>query len=169
MLPAGKRNSGKKRPKPRRSIGSYTSPISSKEQYLPKSTITKAIRKLSPDYQPKIHALLRSLPHIPLGQNIGDQKWHECDENSRRHFKETGDTLYVGYLVIADRPDISRHTFNVRDGKVYEVTGGIELTPESYYVGVPVLKKDMPAYRYVNHLDNPKWVEEQKKRMMWSP
>jgi hypothetical protein len=91
------------------------------------------------------------LKEIPMGKYIGDCKAHHCDANSMKKAR-TGDyDLYHGVIFEftnnGNLDTLSVHTFNVKNGKVYEFTY-LDNIKNIRYFGKKVDKKDWKGYQY---------------------
>lgn len=102
----------------------------------------------------KILKKLRKLPEISRGKYVGDCKAHKCDMNSMKKARAEKFELYHGLLLTFKNKKfdtLAEHTFNVKDGKVYEFTeldGGRLTFNNSRYFGIRVDRKDWKGYQY---------------------
>jgi hypothetical protein len=150
---------------------SFTPQVDGQERTLTLAEARKYTAGLNKNVRESKAKMLTEFPIIPLGENVGTMAWHNCDENARKHFKATGDTLFFGYMLLPkghpEYSGITAHAFNVRDGKVLEMTGGIDWHKETIYVGVAVPEKDLVKFSYNIKSDKVTWVRKQRKQIQW--
>lgn len=101
-----------------------------------------------------LKTIAKKYEEIPKGKYIGDCSAHKCDMNSMKKSRQEGYDLYHGILLIltnkGDLDTLTTHTFNVKNGKVYEFTKLEDNFNRLKYFGKKVDKKDWKGYQYDN-------------------
>jgi hypothetical protein len=104
----------------------------------------------SDDFLSEFNQLKQSIPTkfklIPLGQYIGNMKSNACVRNSIDYAKSYPEfDVYYGHVIyIYGEWEKFRHFFNVKNGKVMEVTDSMEAWVPGdpiYYYGLPCPKE----------------------------
>jgi len=110
------------------------------EYYLSEMTLSNSIIKELMIARPSWKSIKKdmSLPIIPKGKYIGSMKAQNCETNAAKYCKVEGGDVFEGYLIWKDEDgwQTVNHTFNVVDGRVYELTA-LEDTwdKNTYYIG----------------------------------
>lgn len=91
---------------------------------------------------PDLEARLRVFPQLEKGINLGDKRPQTPFDNALEYANDTGNSLYIGYLIYPDREgnwSVNVHSWCVSsENKVIEPTRGINWSPYVHYVGVKV-------------------------------
>jgi len=99
-----------------------------------------------------LNAIAKKFQEIPIGKYIGDCSAHKCDMNSMKKARQEEYDLYHGIIVLTNNKGnldtLSEHTFNVKNGKVYEFTNLDDGVKNTRYFGKRVDKKDWKGYKY---------------------
>ena len=113
--------------------------------------------------------VVEELPLLPLGTYDGQGKHHDCIGNSFKFARENGEQIMTGYLIeTGNEKNFSRHTWNMKDGKVIEHTpfAGDWNASNVQYRGLPV---KMASYDTVNEFDKHFDKAVKKKVSLYQP